>query len=121
MRAWASLMRMLLRRGLPAFAVYALVLQSFLAGAAPLAAFDASGAPLCAEMAHGGPGPAPHQGDGCLIRCGAITAPVLAGADAAPALASREITPLVRALPHDVAALPALVRLHPEARGPPRS
>lgn len=61
-----------LRQGLPALALYALVLQAFLAGAAPVAAFNPETAPLCAEMASGTHVPdqnKAHPDCLCLAQC----------------------------------------------------
>jgi hypothetical protein len=69
-------MRRVLRLGLPALAVYALVLQAFMTGASPAAAFDPSTL-LCAEWSAGHDQPAPGQPAGqhhhglCAAPCGA--------------------------------------------------
>jgi hypothetical protein len=72
MRAPLEQIRMWLRQGLPALALYALVLQGFLTGAAPVAAFHPEAAPLCAEMATGTPSPnhdQKHSDCLCLAQC----------------------------------------------------
>jgi hypothetical protein len=61
-----------LRQGLPALAVYALVLQAFLAGATPASALQLANAPLCAELVEGSH--TPQSGDAhadciCLAQC----------------------------------------------------
>ena len=76
MRQWARHMGRFLRLGLPALAVYALVLQAFLTGAAPATAFDAAGLILCeqgtASADPSGPArPAPHHHDLCVAHCSA--------------------------------------------------
>ena len=60
------------RRVLPALALYALVLQAFLTGAAPAAAFNPDRAPLCAELASGNHAPdtgSSHSDCICLAQC----------------------------------------------------
>jgi len=69
--SWAMVWTML-RQGLPALALYALVLQAFLTGAAPAAAFHPENAPLCAEMSAGTHAPTPEQSHPdclCLAQC----------------------------------------------------
>ena len=51
---WIAGLLLLVRRGLPAMAVYAMLLQAFLAVAAPAAAsFDPAGQPICSGLASG--------------------------------------------------------------------
>jgi hypothetical protein len=72
MRAPLEQIRMWLRQGLPALALYALVLQGFLTGAAPASAFHPEKAPLCAEMSGGTHPPDPQQSRPdclCLAQC----------------------------------------------------
>ena len=70
-KTWTAFQNVL-RQGLPALALYALVLQAFLAGAAPASAFHPESAPLCAEMALGTHVPDPKQAHPdclCLAQC----------------------------------------------------
>jgi hypothetical protein len=123
MRQWASNMKRVLRLGFPALAIYALVLQAFLAGAAPAAAFDPAGAQICAEWSAGHDQPAPdgpHHHGLCVAQCAPAAFAGLIDGAAAPG-------PLVR-----VALLAPLTpaaedRAHafsrhrgPGARAPPR-
>ena len=70
-KTWTAFQN-LLRQGLPALALYALVLQAFLTGAAPASAFHPESAPLCAEIALGTHVPDPkeaHPDCLCLAQC----------------------------------------------------
>jgi hypothetical protein len=70
-KTWTAFQK-LLRQGLPALALYALVLQAFLSGAAPASAFNPDKAPLCAEMTLGTHVPDPkdaHPDCLCLAQC----------------------------------------------------
>ena len=72
MRTGVSILSTMMRRVLPALALYALVLQAFLAGAAPAAAFNPEAAPLCAELARGDHAPdtdTTHVDCVCLAQC----------------------------------------------------
>jgi hypothetical protein len=124
MRQWARDMRRVLRLGLPALAVYALVLQAFLAGAAPAAAFNFPGAPICAEdsVGHDQPAPAaPHHHGLCVAQCGAPVVPgfVSAAAPAAPPLRIAELSPHARGADDQT---PTVSRHRgPGARAPPQA
>jgi hypothetical protein len=70
-KTWTAFQKVLLQ-GLPALALYALVLQAFLTGAAPASAFHPENTPLCAEMAIGTHEPDPkdtHPDCICLAQC----------------------------------------------------
>jgi hypothetical protein len=70
-KTWTAFQN-LLRQGLPALALYALVLQAFLTGAAPASAFHPESTPLCAEIALGTHVPDPkeaHPDCLCLAQC----------------------------------------------------
>jgi hypothetical protein len=125
MRRWTNEIRTLLWRGLPSLAVYALVLQAFLAGAAPAAAFDPDHPVLCSEMANGSGAPAPaHSGhDGtclCAAACATPHAPLALGAAHPATLLTR--VALTERLAHrgDEPLHPQRRHAGPGARGPPR-
>jgi len=123
MRRLATHKMALLWRALPALAVYALVLQAFLAGAAPAAPFDPERAPLCSEMAAGGGHPAPvHSGGECLCvaTCAMPHAQVAMASFGADALPSADSHAITHSPEKDENARPADRRAGLGARGPPR-
>lgn len=114
-KTWAAI-AIWMRQGLPALALYALVLQAFLTGAAPAGAFHPEHAPLCAEAAHGAPVPMPsgtHVDCLCLAQCLQAHASLGVMASAAHLNVARDAMILVHALPSDGQG-----HLHPLERGP---
>jgi hypothetical protein len=115
----------LLRLGLPGLAVYALVLQAFLAGAAPVAAFDAAGLALCAQSTdssdHSGPAqPGSHQHDLCVAHCSAPS-PLGFASIAAAQLRVRDVSSVSRAFIADARDPARPARQGPGARAPPKA
>ncbi len=105
----------MMRQVLPALALYALVLQAFLTGAAPAVAFNPEKAPLCAELAAGDHGPdtgSSHTDCICLGQC-------LSQASLTPASAPALVfdTRLAQQLAH-APQNQTITRDHPLERGP---
>lgn len=126
MRATAQIFLALLRRGLPALAVYALLLQAFLVGAAPARAFDHTSAPICAEAGeNGAPAHAPlHHGDAdclCLASCLSAHGKALANGTRGPQIHAPDEAGVILAPPLVFASAKDRQRLGPGARAPPRS
>ena len=126
MRDWARQLGRFLRLGLPAMAVYALVLQAFLAGAAPAAPFDPA-ATLCADIAagvdHGTP-QAPgetHRHTFCVTHCGPTASPSFTVASAADTWLRRDAQPLIPAKSGGETNPPAPRHRGPGARAPPQA
>jgi hypothetical protein len=74
MRGWIETLGLLVRRGLPALALYAMLLQAFLTAASPAAqaGFDPLTSALCGEMQHAPDGSgsgAPHHACICPAFC----------------------------------------------------
>lgn len=116
-------MRRVLRLGLPALAVYALVLQAFHTGATPAAAFDPAAAPICAEWSagHDQPAPAgPHHHGVCLTHCGAPGFSGLIGGAAAVSPLVRVALPAPQALAADDHGHTLFRHRGPGARAPPQ-
>jgi hypothetical protein len=115
------------RVALSAFALYALLLQAFLAASAPSHAFalpGASGGVTCSldGSAPGIPGgiPVQHHGLCCILACAAATGAYLGTASAIAAFPERAAALIVYALPQRVPARPPLKHYF-AARGPPSS
>ena len=115
------MMRMF-RQGLPALALYALVLQAFLTGAAPAAALHPENAPLCAEMAMGTQMPASqdaHPDCLCLAQCLQAHAGLGLFPDIAALNIARDAAILIRAVHHDARSTLLPLERGPGARAPP--
>ncbi len=111
----ASLSRVL-RQGLPALAIYALVLQAFLTGAAPAGAFHPENAALCADMSTGSHQPASqdaHPDCLCLAQCLQAHAGIGMSPDNADLIFARHAEIIPRKHISD-----ATNHLHPLERGP---
>jgi hypothetical protein len=125
MRMTGHILLTMMRRGLPALAVYALLLQAFLVGAAPARAFDHTSAPICAEATeNGAPAHGPtHHGDAdclCLASCLSAHAKALANGAAAPQIHAPDDGGAILATPLVFASAKDRQRLGPGARAPPR-
>jgi hypothetical protein len=124
MRARTSNVWQWLLQGLPALAVYALLLQSFLTGAAPAASFDPTSAPLCSEMADGSGNHAPGQMPGhaeclCIAACAShAPAALLPGGSTRGTI--REASIIAFISPELATPLVASAIRSPGARAPPR-
>ena len=101
MNDWTRASWLMLRRGLPALALYAMLLQAFLGAAAPSAAgFDPATAPLCnslGEQGKGGPADMPATGHDCICLSACSHAAHAAGAPAGPTLPIRATADAARA------------------------
>ena len=114
-KTWTAFQKVL-RQGLPALALYALVLQAFLTGAAPASVFHPETAPLCAEMASGTHAPDPkdaHPDCLCLAQCLQAHASLGIFPASADLALARSAERVVRTPISDASEI-----LHPLERGP---
>jgi len=112
------------RVAIGAFAVYALLLQGFLAASAPAAAFAFPGGISCAQdgSGSGAPGgdPVHHQhGLCCILGCAAAASAHVATASAIPAFPERAAS-AIHFAPVPGFAAHAPIKYYFAARGPPK-
>lgn len=118
MRTWSGTFLALMRQGLPALAVYALLLQAFLVGAAPSATLARDGV-LCSETSKPGQTHAPFSAHDCLC-LSHCAQPLPAGAPPqAAALPVPMVLTLAAPLPADERDAAAPAHRRPGARAPP--
>jgi hypothetical protein len=109
------------RAAIAAFALYALLLQGFLAASAPAAAFALPGGISCAQDGSGsgtGGDPVRHHGLCCILACAAAACGYVATPSAVPAFRARVASAI------HFAPVPGLTARAPHkyyfaARGPP--
>ncbi|MGQ0446176.1 MAG: hypothetical protein ACT4O2_13880 [Beijerinckiaceae bacterium] len=112
------------RAAISALALYALLLQGFLAASAPAAAFAFPGGVTCAQdgSGSGAPGSDPvhhHKGLCCILACAAAACAYVATASAVPVFSARAASTI------DFPPVPGLAARAPHkyyfgARGPPK-
>jgi len=105
-----------------AIALFALVLQAFIATAAPGTPFDSLPATSCAQAGSGSqmPGNEQHQHhpDCCILACAACGCAYLAAVPGFAAFPVRSISTIIWSPPPRLAVFPSL-RRNFSARGPP--
>jgi hypothetical protein len=112
------------RAAIGAFAVYALLVQGFLAASAPTAAFAFPGGISCAQDGSGSgtPGGDPvhhHHGLCCILGCAAAACAYVATASAIPAFPARAAS-AIHFAPVPGLAARAPIKYYFAARGPPK-
>jgi hypothetical protein len=110
------------RVAITAFALYAFLLQGFLAASAPAAAFAFPGGISCAQDGSGsgtsGGDPVRHHGLCCILACAAAACSYVATASAVPAFPARVASAIHFAPALGLAARPP-IKYYFAARGPP--
>jgi hypothetical protein len=111
------------RVAISAFALYALLLQGFLAASAPAAVFAFPGGISCAQDGSGSgtPGGDPvhrHHGLCCILGCAAAACANVATASAVPAFPAR-VASAIHFAPAPGLAARAPLKYYFAARGPP--
>ena len=111
------------RVAISAFALYALLLQGFLAASAPAAAFAFPGGISCAQDGSGsgtsGGDPVHHHGLCCILGCAAAACAYVATASAVPAFPARAAS-AIHFAPAPGLAARAPQKYYFAARGPPK-
>jgi hypothetical protein len=109
------------RVAISAFAVYALLLQGFLAASAPAAAFAFPGGISCAQDGSGTSGgdPVRHHGLCCILACTAAACTHVATPSAVPVFSARAASTIDFA-PEPGLAVRAAHKYYFAARGPPK-
>jgi hypothetical protein len=112
------------RVAITAFALYALLLQGFLAASAPAAAFAFPGGISCAQDGSGsgtsGGGPVRHHGLCCILACAAAACGYVATPSAVSVFSAR-VASAIRFVPALGLAARAPHKYYFAARGPPEN